>query len=505
MGAMAETETAEGLAEIEAEPPESTLEDTLELADFPKAAEETSAEAEDEEIMELTDEDRASLEAALSTDDAEDSELTPDDEPTPDLMMAAEETAPELPDIQADDTVDSEQFVEAGTEDDILELSTGDTDLTDDSPMVASDEIESDVRTQTDGAELRPVEDEIAFDFKESGVGEVDDFGEVTVEPPAETVADFAEDTPQPIEAELTLDIDDDRPTQETAPQGLESETAQAEDEIRLDFQNEAEKDDVDAELSTDAVLEVTDEDESLEMSALTEEDEHGIESVTETEDESQIETAPEPSLEVDAGVPQPQDSQALAEDLGLALEEEQPSEAVESPVDEAEGDRATETLSAQNLFDDEVADESLAEKEDDFIESLGMTIETEMEAPVAAGMTAETQATGQDPTLGVDFDQTDAAGPVDLHKTADPISIQVKEHAEDNHTNEDELLSKVFQPETETAATPDNLEQTVERLVNKMFAEKIEVILVNAIERAVSKEIDRLKGVLLGELDRTD
>ena len=105
---------------------------------------------------------------------------------------------------------------------------------------------------------------------------------------------------------------------------------------------------------------------------------------------------------------------------------------------------------------------------------------------------------------LSVAFDQTEPFEQTDLHKDADPISIRVKEPATEDHSDEDELLNKVFESRSEDATPPD-LEQTVERVVSETLASKIEVLLAEAIEKAVEKEIGRLKQLLMDDLNRLE
>jgi len=47
-------------------------------------------------------------------------------------------------------------------------------------------------------------------------------------------------------------------------------------------------------------------------------------------------------------------------------------------------------------------------------------------------------------------------------------------------------------------ALTPEQVDKAIERLINEKFSGKIETIIYNVIEKTVSKEIDRLKGILL-------
>ncbi len=47
-------------------------------------------------------------------------------------------------------------------------------------------------------------------------------------------------------------------------------------------------------------------------------------------------------------------------------------------------------------------------------------------------------------------------------------------------------------------SVTTEQVEEALERVVKKMFSEKIDGILIEVIEKAVAKEIDRLKSALL-------
>jgi hypothetical protein len=191
------------------------------------------------------------------------------------------------------------------------------------------------------------------------------------------------------------------------------------------------------------------------------------------------------------------EDSQNLAGDLGLDIEGDA-GKADEAAFDQAsEGGIVEEPLSAEALTDTEA-------DEDEFIESLGMTIESEAGKAGAQSETEQIYDDQQVRDMSVDFDQPEAASQKDLHTMSDPISIRVKEPAAENHADEDELLNNVFEPEHEAAA-PGNLEDTVERVVNKVFAQKIEAILVESIEKAVSSEIGRLKDLILGDLGKDD
>jgi hypothetical protein len=120
-----------------------------------------------------------------------------------------------------------------------------------------------------------------------------------------------------------------------------------------------------------------------------------------------------------------------------------------------------------------------------------------------AVSPTEGTEEMPEEGTMSVHFANSDAFDPQDMHRVADPISIRVKEPAagNDDHANEDDLLNHVFDSESETIST-DRLEAIVETAVNRILGEKIETILVDAIDRAVTREIDRLKQLVLGSED---
>ncbi|MDD2317096.1 MAG: hypothetical protein PHD57_07100 [Desulfobacterales bacterium] len=52
-----------------------------------------------------------------------------------------------------------------------------------------------------------------------------------------------------------------------------------------------------------------------------------------------------------------------------------------------------------------------------------------------------------------------------------------------------------------ESAITPEVLENALERVVMRMFSEKIEPLLVEAVERGVQKEMERLRALLLEDV----
>jgi hypothetical protein len=68
-----------------------------------------------------------------------------------------------------------------------------------------------------------------------------------------------------------------------------------------------------------------------------------------------------------------------------------------------------------------------------------------------------------------------------------------------DTEEESSEELDTISVPEqAPVSVTPEQVEEALERVIKKMFSEKIEGILIGVIEKAVAKEINRLKSALL-------
>jgi hypothetical protein len=67
---------------------------------------------------------------------------------------------------------------------------------------------------------------------------------------------------------------------------------------------------------------------------------------------------------------------------------------------------------------------------------------------------------------------------------------------AEEETPDEDQPADE--KPAEAVSVTPDQIDAIVERVIKEKFGGNIETIIYEVIEKAVSKEIDRLKGALL-------
>ena len=81
-----------------------------------------------------------------------------------------------------------------------------------------------------------------------------------------------------------------------------------------------------------------------------------------------------------------------------------------------------------------------------------------------------------------------------------DVASLPAEAHAEEETRDEDQPA--VEEPAEALSVTPEQIDVILERVIKDKFGGNIENIIYKVIEKAVSKEIDRLKGALLGSSD---
>ena len=294
-----------------------------------------------------------------------------------------------------------------------------------------------------------PVQDEI-----DQSLADTPDPAENAVPPAAEEVTLNGSDI-LALEDDITetMDIELDRDLAESLPDiPVEAGQSQAveEDHDRIDFDSDIESDD--SEPAMDEALETDDPIDEFNFDF--------------------DETAAQPDAEANNGELPP-----------LTAEEELSVEALLAEVD------SPDNLEPSNTVETGPADPELDDQSD---EKFADAMPSDEKQPAA--------------DIDMDFGQADATDDNDLHKTADPILIRVKEQATPNHADEDTLLNSVFEPDPEVGnLSSEQLEAVVERAVTKIFSERIETILFDAIDRAVTKEIGRLKTLILGDADQKD
>jgi hypothetical protein len=177
-------------------------------------------------------------------------------------------------------------------------------------------------------------------------------------------------------------------------------------------------------------------------------------------------------------------DFDETAGDVGKA-ESEQP---LTPPVD-------FEELSAESLLADSNATDHAVQHQAfdgafDGVEGTAEPSETEFAKEMQAAGASE-----------MNLEPLESPEPHDRHAAAESMSIPVVELSAQHRADDDEPADKLNEPLPETLSGAQ-LEAVVEQAVKKLFGEKIETMLSDAIEKAVTKEIDRLKTLILGDLD---
>ena len=146
---------------------------------------------------------------------------------------------------------------------------------------------------------------------------------------------------------------------------------------------------------------------------------------------------------------------------------------------DELDEDAEPEAETIRSALSD-AADETdeISEK----IDRLGTTFFDESEAQDEFEEDAESQAQEIEAAVSETGDETDEADiePTDIEPSQEPLA--------------DGALAAL------AGASQEQIEQSIERIIQQNFSDKIESLVTETIEKAVSKEIDRLKNVLLDD-----
>ncbi len=168
------------------------------------------------------------------------------------------------------------------------------------------------------------------------------------------------------------------------------------------------------------------------------------------------------------------------------------------------------EDVELENFINDSVNEEIQIgdELEDDLVSSLG--IETGAEISLT-GQKSETEEfdfnvdTSEisekiDQLDSIFFDDTQSESEYDEETVIDDDDGDAESEKEDIRISD---LESLEQPESEVAASamgldPDQIEKSIEQFIEQNYSEKIESMITAIIEKAVAKEINRLKNVLL-------
>jgi hypothetical protein len=497
---------------------EEEIIDLSEVADIPLE--------EDEEIMDLTDD--------LDESSAMDEELT-------ELSDIVAESPP-----QDEDILDLDDFADdtAAGEEEILDLNS----MVDESPMDFAEETPA-VAAESDAEALELTDLDREAIAEELSLDLDTDAGEDTAEIQDDTqqttddVTDLIDET-EPLEETVELsDLDSEAPAMKADADAAEKDESDTVELTELDSETiDKELGELNLGLEDESLAETAEltpiqetaaQDSSLNLGAEMADDTVELRDTdrapAEPEAVSQeIESAPGGNLELTDS-----DREIIDEELSLEFDREPPTEkarfeddsepqeqelSLELDAETGEKDadiEVTESLITNQDLTQQQSEESPAavaaedgdrkeelgfdfEKEEDLADSLGMTIDSETEAAENLMETEELEDIYKTQEILDEISQFDSVEASAMHKQTDPISIKVQDPTAENRLEIDSL-------EQDTAPEPGSissgqLELAVERVVKKMFAEKIEGILIEVIERTVTKEINRIKNILLDE-----
>ena len=316
--------------------------------------------------------------------------------------------------------------------------------------------------------DLPDLTDELEFEFPEDSDSMPEDDEQAAAEDLAATtleeIRELAEKEALPdVEDDMDLEFEDD----EGSPGIDDLDDLEPEDEI------------LPLEVLDDSAIE--EEDDIIEI---TEFDEHFAE-----EDEKEFERAGV----LDASDPDEDDFLELIE-----VEEDDP--AVNGEVlDFNNSDEQINDDEIDNFFRETMEDEPVFENEE--IESAEKTtaLSTDMAMPTALPADGNEEFDFRFGSSEIS-DQVDR---LDSFLSEDPatdpdVALLPEEPPAENETAED-VRSAVEDASESLPVTPDQIDSILERVIKDKLGGNIEAIIYEVIEKAVSKEIDRLKGALLG------
>jgi hypothetical protein len=204
-----------------------------------------------------------------------------------------------------------------------------------------------------------------------------------------------------------------------------------------------------------------------------------------------------------------------------IEVEEDRLPEATGDKIEEEiiqfeEPQEDVEDIELENFINDSLNEEIQIgdELEDDLINSLGIEAGREINL---TGQTSEAEE------FNFNIDTTEISEKIDQLDTIFFDDTQSEIENEDGTAAEDENsdaetknediritgLDSLEQPPSDAASSaleikPDQIEQSIERFIEQNYSEKIESMITAIIEKAVDKEISRLKNVLLQD-DNTE
>lgn len=373
------------------------------------------------------------------------------------------------------------------------------TPVTDEKNAMEGDEIIASAIEESLGAE----EDDFFTLDDQKTLGDLETISMIDEEPDEDADDDIRFDSV----AGLDIDADDDDEIiAMDADQHEGPDLMALEDEETLNFENSSdlpgltdemqfEEDEELSDIEKDIDLEPADEVLSLdEFDDDTTEDGDDIIEITEFDEHfpGEYEKKLERAGVLDASEPDEEDFLELieVEDDGQTVNEE-----------------INEFNQSEEQIDEDEIDSFFSEALEDEPEFEGADTEPVEETPAmdSAMATDTVSRPSKDEEFDFNFDSSEISQRVDRldtflssGSTTDPAVAWLPEDQPADDENAEKDLQTVLDPSDTLTVTPDQIDSILERVIEEKFSGKIENIIYQAIEKAVSKEIDRLKGSLL-------
>jgi hypothetical protein len=166
-------------------------------------------------------------------------------------------------------------------------------------------------------------------------------------------------------------------------------------------------------------------------------------------------------------------------------IEEEGPMED-EEMRDLSESEEKAVEAELSRFFDDALVDEAGIENKAP--QSVEKFFEPDTDLDLAMTAAALSSGTGN-------IDHSDTPFPQDPTKEKEAASLAKDQSGENEHMPKDSAASKAGDS---PVVSPEQIDQAIERIINEKLAGRIEHIIYEIIEKAVKREIDRLKESLL-------
>jgi len=173
----------------------------------------------------------------------------------------------------------------------------------------------------------------------------------------------------------------------------------------------------------------------------------------------------------------------------------------------QTEDEEITEFNQSEEQIDEDEIDSFFSEALEDEPEFEGADTEPVEATPAMdSEMATDTVSPpSKDEEFDFNFDSSEISQRVDRldtflssGSTTDPAVAWLPEDQPADDENAEKDLQTVLDPSDTLTVTPNQIDSILERVIEEKFSGKIEDIIYQAIEKAVSKEIDRLKGSLL-------